>query len=77
MSSDTRDTAVASPPRSSTIALLASRRFWLVLLVGVLENLVGFYVAVEWKTAFAFSLIVIVLAIKPTGLMGTPVLKKV
>jgi branched-chain amino acid transport system permease protein len=45
--------------------------------VGVLENLVGFYVAVEWKTAFAFSLIVIVLAVKPTGLMGTPVLKKV
>src|SRR5207248_656197 len=41
------------------------------LLVGVLENLVGLYVAVEWKTAFAFSLIVIVLAVKPTGLMGT------
>ena len=47
------------------------------LLVGVLENLVGLYVAVEWKTAFAFSLIVIVLAIKPTGLMGAPILKKV
>ena len=47
------------------------------LLVGVLENLVGLYVAVEWKTAFAFSLIVIVLAVKPTGLMGAPQLKKV
>jgi branched-chain amino acid transport system permease protein len=47
------------------------------LLVGVLENLVGLYIAVEWKTAFAFSLIVIVLAIKPTGLMGAPLLKKV
>jgi branched-chain amino acid transport system permease protein len=47
------------------------------LLVGVLENLVGLYVAVEWKTAFAFSLIVIVLAIKPTGLMGGAPPKKV
>ena len=47
------------------------------LLVGVLENLVGLYVAVEWKTAFAFSLIVIMLAVKPTGLLGTPQLKKV
>jgi branched-chain amino acid transport system permease protein len=47
------------------------------LLVGILENLVGLYVAVEWKTAFAFSLIVIVLAIRPTGLMGAPPLKKV
>jgi branched-chain amino acid transport system permease protein len=47
------------------------------LLVGILENLVGLYVAVEWKTAFAFSLIVIVLAVKPTGLFGAPPLKKV
>lgn len=47
------------------------------LLVGVLENLVGLYVAVEWKTAFAFSLIVIMLAVKPTGLMGAPRQKKV
>ena len=47
------------------------------LLVGVLENLVGLYVAVEWKTAFAFSLIVIVLAVKPTGLMGVAPVKKV
>jgi branched-chain amino acid transport system permease protein len=47
------------------------------LIVGVLENLVGLYVAVEWKTAFAFSLIVIVLAVKPTGLMGAPPPKKV
>ena len=47
------------------------------LLVGVLENLVGLYIAVEWKTAFAFSLIVIVLALKPTGLMGTAPVKKV
>jgi branched-chain amino acid transport system permease protein len=47
------------------------------LLVGVLENLVGLYIAVEWKTAFAFSLIVVVLAVKPTGLMGAPLVKKV
>jgi branched-chain amino acid transport system permease protein len=47
------------------------------LLVGVLENLVGLYIAVEWKTAFAFSLIVVMLALKPTGLMGVPILKKV
>jgi branched-chain amino acid transport system permease protein len=47
------------------------------LLVGVLENLVGLYIAVEWKTAFAFSLIVVMLAVKPTGLMGAPILKKV
>ncbi|HZO31475.1 MAG TPA: branched-chain amino acid ABC transporter permease [Chloroflexota bacterium] len=47
------------------------------LLVGVLENLVGLYIAVEWKTAFAFSLIVVVLAVRPTGLMGAPLVKKV
>lgn len=47
------------------------------LLLGVLENLVGLYIAVEWKTAFAFSLIVIMLAVRPTGLLGAPQLKKV
>ncbi|HEX2171998.1 MAG TPA: branched-chain amino acid ABC transporter permease [Dehalococcoidia bacterium] len=47
------------------------------LLLGVLENLVGLYIATEWKTAFAFGLIVVMLAIRPQGLLGAELVKKV
>mgnify|MGYP002624775564 CR=1 FL=1 len=43
------------------------------LLVGVFENLIGFYISSQFQTTFVFLLIVIILAIKPTGLLGAPV----
>ena len=50
------------------------------LLVGVFENLVGTYipgVGNELKLPIALALIVIVLVVKPTGLMGHTVVKRV
>jgi len=46
------------------------------LTLGVVENIVGQFVP-QLKTPFAFALIVLVLVIKPTGLMGTVQRKKV
>jgi branched-chain amino acid transport system permease protein len=49
-------------------------------LVGVFENLVGTYVpgvGNELKLPIALALIVIVLVVKPTGLMGHTVVKRV
>lgn len=43
------------------------------LLVGVLENFLGFYISTQFQSTFVFLLIVIVLAIRPRGLFGTPV----
>jgi branched-chain amino acid transport system permease protein len=47
------------------------------LLLGVLENLVAGYVSTELKSTFAFALIVVVLFIRPSGLLGTPPKRKV
>lgn len=46
------------------------------LTLGVLENLVGQFVP-QLKTPFAFGLIVLVLVLRPSGLMGTVQRKKV
>ncbi|MFI4986127.1 MAG: branched-chain amino acid ABC transporter permease [Alphaproteobacteria bacterium] len=48
------------------------------LIVGVLENLVGTYlIASELKLTVALALITIVLVVKPSGLFGTTVVKRV
>jgi branched-chain amino acid transport system permease protein len=47
------------------------------LLLGVSENLFGKYISIEWKTVFAFMLILVMLVIKPNGLLGTRYRKKV
>ncbi len=47
------------------------------LLLGVLENLVAGYIATELKAAFAFALIVLVLAVRPAGLLGRVTPRKV
>jgi branched-chain amino acid transport system permease protein len=47
------------------------------LLLGVLENLVAGYIATELKSAFAFALIVLVLAIRPAGLLGRVMTRRV
>ena len=39
-------------------------------LLGVIENLFGAYISVEFKSAVAFLVIVLVLCFKPSGLFG-------
>ncbi len=48
------------------------------LIVGVLENLAGTYlIAAELKLAVALALIVIILVVKPSGLLGATLVKRV
>lgn len=47
------------------------------LVLGVLENLIAGYLSTEVKAAFAFSLILAVLVLRPHGLLGVPAAKKV
>ncbi len=47
------------------------------LLLGVLENLVAGYISTEFKSTFAFGLIIIVLWLRPHGLLGAHYRKKV
>jgi branched-chain amino acid transport system permease protein len=43
----------------------------------VLENLVAGYISTQLKSTFAFALIMVVLFIKPSGLMGSVQRRKV
>lgn len=47
------------------------------LVLGVSENLFGKFVSISWKSVFTFALIIVMLVIKPNGLVGTKVRKKV
>jgi branched-chain amino acid transport system permease protein len=46
-------------------------------ILGIVENLVGGYLSTEFKTTVAFVIIVIVLTIRPSGLLGRHYKKKV
>jgi branched-chain amino acid transport system permease protein len=46
-------------------------------MLGIIENLFGGYVSIEFKSAVAFAVIVIVLCIKPSGLFAKHYVKKV
>jgi len=46
-------------------------------LLGIIENLFGGYVSIEFKSAVAFAIIVLVLCIKPSGLFARHYVKKV
>lgn len=46
-------------------------------IVGIVENLFGGYVSIEFKSAVAFFLIVLVLCIKPSGMFARHYVKKV
>ena len=46
-------------------------------LLGIIENLFGGYVSIEFKSAVAFAIIVLVLCIKPSGLFARYYVKKV
>ena len=40
------------------------------LLLGLVETLFGAYVSTEWKDALAFVVLILILLVKPTGLLG-------
>jgi len=46
-------------------------------IIGVLDNLVGMYISLKWKTVIVYGLLIIVLIVKPTGLFGKVHRKKV
>lgn len=47
------------------------------LLLGVVENLFGFYISIEFKSVVAFAIIVLVLYFKPSGLFDKHYVRKV
>lgn len=46
-------------------------------IIGVFDNLVGYYISLKWKTVIVYGLLILVLIIKPTGLFGKIHRKKV
>ena len=46
-------------------------------LIGIIENLFGGYVSIEFKSVVAFAIIVLVLCIRPSGLFARHYIKKV
>lgn len=46
-------------------------------LLGVVETLAGAYVSTEFQASLAFLIIILVLALRPEGLLGKPEVKKV
>ena len=46
-------------------------------ILGIVENLFGMYISLSWKTVFSFALIVVMLIIRPNGILGTRYRKKV
>ena len=47
------------------------------LLLGLIENLFGYYISLEFKSVVAFSIIILVLFIKPSGLFEKHYVRKV
>ena len=47
------------------------------LLLGMAESFTSVYISATFKDAVAFMVLVIVLLLKPSGLMGRPLLQKV
>lgn len=47
------------------------------LVLGVLENLIAGYISTELKAVFSFTVILLVLVVRPEGLMGARVRRKV
>lgn len=46
-------------------------------IIGVFDNLVGYYISLKWKTVIVYGLLIVILIVKPTGLFGKVHRKKV
>lgn len=46
-------------------------------IIGIFDNLVGFYISLTWKTVIVYGLLILILIVKPTGLFGKTHRKKV
>jgi branched-chain amino acid transport system permease protein len=46
-------------------------------ILGLVENLFGYYISIEFKSVVAFAIIVIILCVKPSGLLAKHYVKKV
>ncbi|HEY8488854.1 MAG TPA: branched-chain amino acid ABC transporter permease, partial [Thermaerobacter sp.] len=47
------------------------------LVLGLAETLAAGYVAGEWKDAVAFFILILILLVRPTGLLGERVAEKI
>lgn len=47
------------------------------VLLGILEGLGAGYISSEWKNVFAFFILILILLFRPSGLLGSRVVKKV
>ncbi len=47
------------------------------VLLGILESLGAGYISSEWKNVFAFFILILILLFRPSGLLGSRVVKKV
>ena len=64
----------------ASIARDGSLVFWQVaggVILGVLEGFGAAVISSEWKNVFAFVILIIILLIRPNGLFGSRVVKKV
>jgi len=46
-------------------------------LLGVIETFAGAYISTEFQASIAFVILVLVLVVRPEGLLGKPEIKKV
>lgn len=46
-------------------------------IIGVFDNLVGYYISLKWKTVIVYGLLIVILIVKPAGLFGKVHRKKV
>jgi branched-chain amino acid transport system permease protein len=47
------------------------------LLLGLIEAFAAAYLSIAWKDAFAFCVLILILIVRPTGLLGERVAEKV
>ena len=47
------------------------------LLLGVIEALGAAYISIAWKDAIAFLVLILILIVRPTGLLGERVADKI
>jgi branched-chain amino acid transport system permease protein len=46
-------------------------------IIGIFDNLVGYYISLKWKTVIVYGLLILILIVKPEGLFGKVHRKKV